>query len=340
MPTFDRERWRAATDITQALREYVAQSAPAWDPSGPCFEITKLQRLRDDAIARNWHAAARQLSERLHLRLRWLQTDLTGCVRQFAIQSGEEWPVSTRGVYDELSALAEDFDRVTVDRRQHTVTAVTDPVELDGVHLGRFVVVWDWSELGDNRECRVMAEEPRHPAGREDITHPHVQDDRLCEGDAQRPLQHALRTGRLSDYFSIIARVLATYNDESAFVSIYDWSRRRCPWCNMRLSTEDVCQCDLCDGELCDACQVQCSQCGSYACRDCCELCDECDEFCCRVCRSASSAAGPGCPNCQQETAHEEDLADPSPQGSGAEIAPAAVYADGVGEAAVPAGSR
>lgn len=79
---------------------------------------------------------------------------------------------------------------------------------LDELALGPFELVWNWSRLGTSHELQVVALEPRRPAARNDVTHPRVLEDVLCEGDAALPLQQALRSGRLCDHFVIVRQVL------------------------------------------------------------------------------------------------------------------------------------
>lgn len=346
MPQFQRAWWRAAAEIADALRDHHHHPPAIWRPSVAWSEIERLQTSLDLASLQGWFAAACDVRERLQQRLRWLQTDLGTFISQLARESRTDLQSTVSDVYQELVALQEEFDDVTVDRRQKTVTVVTDAITLEEVYLGPFSIVWNWSALGHSDECRVVAEEPNRPDGRDDVTYPHVMDDHLCEGDAQPALQSALRSGRLSDYFRIISRVLETYNPSSAYVELADWTGQRCTWCDDRISEDELSHCEACGISLCDSCTVSCAKCDATGCRTCLSRCDECEDWYCRECLPPPRNALRGiCTTCQQkETDHADEDTDAisaaDPASADHKVAATAVHAHGLGQVVVPAGLR
>ena len=59
--------------------------------------------------------------------------------------------------------------------------------------LGPFKIVLDWSDLSATKPDQVIALEPNGAAGDDDVTHPHVHDRTLCEGEGRVPIRNALR---------------------------------------------------------------------------------------------------------------------------------------------------
>src|SRR5262249_40832646 len=127
-------------------------------------------------------------------------------------------------IVSDLLALADEFEDVQLDLKEHTVGALTPGIELEGVHLGPFRIVLSWERIGPApHPYRVYGQEPYHPQDREDVTHPHVLDHQLCEGDGSGSIKAALSAGRLYDFFLLVRQILGTYNAESAYVSLADW---------------------------------------------------------------------------------------------------------------------
>ena len=110
-------------------------------------------------------------------------------------------------------------------------------------------------------DYRVIALEP-HPAGQdESVTHPHVRDETLCEGDGQGAVRSAPRRGAGTDFFTVVHRVLQTYAAGRAFIDLDDWEGTRCSDCGCGVAESDSCICYHCDATLCCDCRNYCSQC-------------------------------------------------------------------------------
>src|SRR5690606_3706651 len=106
---------------------------------------------------------------------------------------------------------------IQFDPKWSRVTVVTDDIQLEGIPLGPFKIKLDWSRLGDSQPYEVIAVEANPASSSDDVTHPHVQDNRLCEGDGRQALQKALAQGRLFDFFVLVRQILTTYNPSSAY---------------------------------------------------------------------------------------------------------------------------
>src|SRR4029078_3338290 len=99
------------------------------------------------------------------------------------------------------------------------LSVITEAILLDGVYLGPFEIQLNWSRAPDSdRICyRVMAEDPHPAESRDNVTHPHVMDELLCEGDGKHAIRLALSEGRLLDFFTLVAGLLRTHQPESPF---------------------------------------------------------------------------------------------------------------------------
>src|SRR5690606_8055799 len=198
-----------------------------------------------------------------------------------------------RLLYEELAALSQEFDLLEIDLRRGELAVTTEPIELEGYHLGEFEIRLDYYDLGDTQPYRVIAQQSRHAESDSSTTHPHVQDERLCEGDARQSIRQALRTGRLSDFFLIVAQTLRTYNAGSAFVSLDDWEGVRCTDCDDSVHSDDICSCERCSTSCCGDCLRYCNDCDRGYCSECIDRCRTCEEPFCTSCLTR-------CDNCRQ----------------------------------------
>jgi hypothetical protein len=179
--------------------------------------------------------------------------------------------------------------------------------------LGRFWIELRWKSLRPLRlGCyHVVAREP-NPAGTdESVTHPHVQDEFLCEGEAQESIHRALSQGRLLDFFVLVRCVLETYNSASPYVPIEDWGGIRCGDCDAHVPRDEVSRCCACSTRLCGECCSLCSGCDDDYCSECISRCAACDERCCSGCLSACTRCGKSiCNDCLQPNGRCENCDD------------------------------
>ena len=173
---------------------------------------------------RGWLGARGRMLQQVRSPIRDLELELRRT--QAGVQLDQE-PVSLRLVHDELRQLGQEFGRFAL--RDGCLCVETEPIELEGVLLGAFEIQLSLEQLasGDTeRALRIRALDPNPAASNEAVTHPHVNDERLCTGDAATALNASLRAGRICDFFLVVQSVLQTYNPESPYVALDQWHGR------------------------------------------------------------------------------------------------------------------
>ena len=203
--------------------------------------------LRKMGVARQmgWYLAVEQLQRDLRGALQRLQGALSDVHRQLESATTESRRADARDIYADLIALHDEFDELSFDQRGRTLSVTTEPITLEGVHLGPFEIRLDWDDLveGGQDNYRVIALDSNPAASNDSVTHPHVQDEVVCEGDGRQPIRHALQQGRLLDFFVIVANLLRTYNTGSPYVLLSEWHGIPCASCGCtvlrRLTAED-----------------------------------------------------------------------------------------------------
>jgi hypothetical protein len=164
----------------------------------------------------------------------------------------------------------------------------------------------------------VVALDPNPAAGDDGVTHPHVRNESLCEGEGRTAIRAALDQGRLGDFFLLVAQLLHTYARGSGFVELSNWDGTPCDSCGESLSEDDRSYCRNCDSTLCGSCTVPCQGCEQDYCANCLQPCAGCGgEHCdsclatCPVCRKqfcADCREEKGlCHACFQKQHHEEN---------------------------------
>ena len=124
-------------------------------------------------------------------------------------------------------ALKGEFTNLDIDIKAHEVAVTTDKITLEDVLLGEFEIRLKWDCIGRvQKPYRVIARDPHPAAKNEDVTHPHVQDEHLCEGEGQTAIAAAIAEGRLYDFFLLVSQVLHTYGRGSAYVALDRWHER------------------------------------------------------------------------------------------------------------------
>ena len=246
-------------------------------------------------------------------------------------------------ILPELLALFDEFEDVEFIAKKKLIRCTTDPIELSDVQLGRFDIELDLRYIGQSNAYRVVARDANPATTCDSTTHPHVQSERLCEGEATAPIRNALRSGRLCDFFVIVRQTLQTYNRDSAYISLDDWDGVECHDCGSNVDESEVYRCEECEHSLCCGCSIGCERCSDSHCDGCIEPCEGCEDRVCAACLSS-------CERCDEKfCSHclEEDLCDDCTEQKEEEAAAdttvqaaptnAAIHADGVGEVAVPA---
>lgn len=305
-----------------------------------------LARLRSDVQERGWRTATEHAGRRLESSLESLIYAVRDSARDCSRDSPPPIRTSLRSLVDDLVALAAEFDTVEFDLRERRLWVETDPIELEGLALGRFRITLRWSRLGENRPYVVQALDANEAAGDASVVHPHVRDDALCEGDGKAAIRAALETGRLFDFFVLVRQILETYNADSAYVRIEDWVGVKCIDCGSTTDREEANSCERCASDLCSDCTSNCSDCGRTSCNECCRHCHDCEsEFCRRCLNDCDDCGDAFCASCLtdgmcsacRETLEEtdEDLEPVAAEATTTPATDAPVHTDGVGEVGV-----
>jgi len=271
---------RTAVLIERVITSRVSRVEPEELPSAAWQRCERLAELTAFCRDRGWKSSIIRC-ELL------LQRAINEFGRQLQILSGggrrtRTRPATVRELFDDLRDLPREFSDLTIDLKHSSLAVVTDPVVMEGLDLGRFQIVLDWKQLGSRSAYGVIALDPCPAQVNSSVTHPHVSDRRLCEGEASAAIRCALDAGRLLDFFTIVAQTLATYNPGSAFVELDRWSGATCTDCG-DLADEPTC-CERCESELCGGCASCCESCGRYACAECSASCAACHQNQCGTC--------------------------------------------------------
>ena len=341
-----RQQFRLADLLCTALRQTGQERQLPTFPDSAWQMVVNWRRNLEFVQNRQWHGAIVECRQELDAALHEL-VDQANTSRQRLREMDEDHPdVRLRDVYDELVALDAEFGDVEWDMREQKLSVITESIELEDIDLGPFKIVLDWSDLSIARTYRVIALEPNASAGDEDVTHPHVHDRTLCEGDGRVPIRNALRQGRLCDFFLLVQQVLQTYNASSAYVRLTDWDGKSCADCGDSCGRNNSNYCDSCEITLCSDCGGMCSDCEGNFCAECRGVCHGCDNRFCRNCLSDCVGCKRGfcqeCLNdgsCDQCRESDDEAADAGATSSATTTATpdAAVHSVGVGEVGVSA---
>ena len=219
----DKKLLRAAAHIHEWI---VAdrQELPALALSGlPWQHLQTLARRIGEAQRRGFSRAAQRLladistlADRLHLELSCLASQWRNWAQRAKPASGAE-------VFRDLLALRDEFADVRWDLGQRNLSVCTSRIVLDDIDLGRFEICLEWNRRNYEPEYRVIALDANPCGANETITHPHVSNERLCEGEGHTAIRAALEQGRLYDFFLLVVRVLNTYSRGNAYAELDEW---------------------------------------------------------------------------------------------------------------------
>lgn len=294
MESLNKTALRAAVLIREQLSDGPRHEQPLYLPEYSWNNIHQLRRQIDRAHDRGWHRAAARLTEDLADAVGECRRQLENASRVLESRPSKPKASSVSDVYHDIVALDNEFEEVDMDIAEHTLSVTTDRIVLDYVHLGRFEIKLDWRRLGDSQPYRVVALDPNPAAKSEDITHPHVQDEQLCEGEGRTAIQAALAEGRLYDFYLLVSQTLHTYAQGSAYVELDAWDGTPCDECGDSTNEENRYCCDHCGSTLCVNCVITCHACyGSF--------CSDCIGPCCRCGRDYCSSCLAKCPVCHKQ---------------------------------------
>jgi hypothetical protein len=289
-------------------------------------DLDRLRRFNDQSLVclnRNWNMAFSRITDHIAKSLRdlpYLASQIEQAVETIRIQVP-----SVREIADELMQTQKEFDRVEYIQDGDLLVVTTEAIELEGWYLGEFEIQLQMGKLSEMTHhgtvYQVVALDP-HPASCNDsVTHPHVSNERLCEGDASAAIGSALVSGRICDFFQLVSAVLTHYNPGSPYVSLADWDGRTCYECGDTISSDDTHWCSSCENDfceqcmsycrrceesLCEGCLQRCSACGDYVCSSCITSCPECGRTICKTCLEEGQ-----CPSIEEQQEDKENQDEP-----------------------------
>ena len=281
---------------------------------------------------RQWKAAEVRAREDYHRQLRKVRDLAVAELNTEA--AGTELVLSEVELFRDLLVLSEVFSEAVFDKKEKRLSVVTKEISFERLQLGAFRIELHLDSLSSGQPYHeAVAVDPNRPPSNDDITHPHVQGDHLCEGDAQPAIKLALQQGRLLDFFQLVEHVLGTYNPSSAYVTTCEWEGTSCDHCGHTADPEDCRECGFCEASICDNCVRRCSDCEYCFCGNCDELCKGCLESVCKSCiQTCVECDEQRCSNCLSENERCTSCEEKTKEDSKAGDTKAAVHTQCVGE--------
>jgi hypothetical protein len=265
--------------------------------------IDKSRSAQAKAIACNWPAAARRMANQTAGALRDLPHYIADAQR--SIQASLVPVPSLRDVYGEIIQLRQEFDGINCSCKDSRLSVTTEAIELHGVYLGEFEIALNISQLPRERGSDtfiVRALDPHPAASNSSVSHPHVNNEEICPGDASAAIRAALCSGRVCDAFLMMRSVLLVYNSGSPHVSLENWGGAPCYGCGYTVPDGDLHWCESCEEDFCDECSAYCERCSKTICSGCSQVCPVCEETRCRSCMTiCPDCSEPICLGCQEE---------------------------------------
>jgi hypothetical protein len=286
--------------------------------AGKLQELTADSRKMGASLVKGWFSAAERCCKSVSRLLNDVPYSVSK-IQQLTDAPQKEIP-KLSSLVDELNQVQQEFGGLELDNVENTISVITEPINLDDVYLGPFRIQLElkkFSELYQNSPYYVIALEPNPAATDETVTHPHVSNEKLCEGDGCVTIRNALEEGRICDFFTMVRSILNTYNPDSPYVALYDWNGEPCYDCGYVMSSEDTYYCYYCEHDYCSqcstycrfceetvclGCSAECPHCEEMVCQKCIRRCTECKELCCKSCLEEDV-----CPTCKEEMEKEDE---------------------------------
>ena len=250
-----------------------------------CSDATKDSHLFHVAIERGWLNSAENIISRVSRNL----NDFSYYLQRFKelVNADETVLPKLSEVYAELIQIEQEFGEIKFDPNEKAISIATEPITLEDIPLGPFEIqlsIDQITKLYSDAPYRIIALSP-NPAGSNDsVTHPHVSDERLCEGDGHVSIRSAIEQGRFCDFFTMAVNILQTYNPDSPYISLDDWEGTSCYDCGCTVSDDDSYYCEYCDRDYCSRCSSYCQMCDTTMCLGCAYGCPSCNEPVCHNC--------------------------------------------------------
>jgi len=225
---------RMANRIREGLMQlkhgrYVELNRQLTNLIGQLQQLTTESRKMGTSVARGWLSAAQRCCKNVDNLLGEVGYSLPK-TRHLTEKPLKEIP-KLQIIIDELNALEKEFVDIEFDASRNTISVITEPITLDEVYLGPFKIQLELNKLDqlyNSSPYLVIALEPNPAATDEQVTHPHVSGEKLCEGEGSAATKTALEEGRICDFFTIVGSILNTYSPDSPYVSLDNWVRFVC----------------------------------------------------------------------------------------------------------------
>ena len=271
-----------------------------------CSEVTKDSHLFHTAIEKGWLIGAENIRSRASRNL----NDFSYHIQRFKelINADEMVLPNFSDIYAELLQIEQEFGDVKFDSKEKFLSITTESITLEDIPLGPFEVNLSINRINNlysDSPYRIIALKPNPASCNEEVTHPHVSDEMLCEGEGHVAIRIALEQGRLCDFFTMIVNILQTYNPSSPHVSLDDWSGIGCYDCGCTVDRENSYYCYSCQNDFCECCTSYCHSCDETICLGCGSECPNCGELVCHNCLIKCSQCGSRLCKCWAE---ESDL--------------------------------
>jgi len=276
-------------------------------------ETRRIQKANDH----HWFYAAAKSKVRLERALSDLPY-LISHAKEYLARPVNKTPM-LRDLMAEFAQLEDEFGDVAFDMENITISITTEAIELDDTYLGEFKIELRVDKLTESHRMSpyyVIALDPHPAATSSDVTHPHVSNDILCEGDGHTAICMALEQGRICDFFNMIESILNTYNPDSPYVPLSEWTGRPCYDCGYICDNESSYYCSCCDQDFCESCSSYCRMCDETICLGCAGKCECCEELICKHCAQQCVECGRYCcdqcledgicQSCQDERENDE----------------------------------
>lgn len=272
------------------------------------------------SLNRNWLFAAKRCQENIITVLDEIPYKISTIKQLTDNNTNEETAVTVSQIYQELKQIQQEFAGLNYNKEKKIIAVITKPITLEDVYLGPFQVELHINKLNKlYNECPYycVALEPNPAANNEEVTHPHISGERLCEGEGSAPIRAALEQGRLYDFFSVVNNILNTYSPDSPYVSLDEWlGGADCYDCGVGINNDDSYYCGFCDRVYCCECSSYCKSCDETICLGCGGSCPNCQEFICKNCLKKCPECGDTfcqlcleedvCKNCKEQIETEE----------------------------------
>jgi len=312
-----------------------------------CSDATKDSHLFHAAIGRNWLHSAEQVVSKVSRNI----NDFSYYLQRFKELVNSDGTVLPKlaDIYAELIQIEQEFGEIKFDSNEKTLSITTEPITLNDIPLGSFEVklsIDQISKLYSDAPFRIIALEPNPAGSNDEVTHPHVSSERLCEGDGHVSIRSAIEQGRFCDFFTMAVNILQTYNPDSPYIPLDEWEGISCYDCGCTVSGDDGYYCEYCDRDYCSSCSTYCKKCDTTiclgcayecpscnepVCHNCTAKCKECEETFCKDCLDEEGL----CQNCQEQRKESEN--EEQEQLSEEPKADASVQSDSMGETIIHA---